>query len=113
LTERNEAGLPQWRCEVGHRYSTESLADAQAASVEAALCTAIRALEERGALLDQLARLSESRGQRRSGRSFHRKAVAAREHAQIVREAVGHAASGTLRRVEEDFAPDVNLEDTG
>jgi hypothetical protein len=27
----------QWRCHVGHRYSPESLADAQAAAVEAAM----------------------------------------------------------------------------
>jgi two-component system CheB/CheR fusion protein len=37
----------QWECRVGHRYSPESLADAQAGDVEAALWAGIRALEDR------------------------------------------------------------------
>jgi two-component system chemotaxis response regulator CheB len=107
LTEHSEAGLPLWSCEVGHRYSTESLADAKAASAEAALWTAIRALLDHGALLEHLARRSESRGERRSARSFHRQAASAREHAETVREALGHAATGALRTAGEELGQDM------
>ena len=55
LSEHTEAGLTQWRCRVGHRYSPESLADAQAEDVEAALWAAVRALEDRQALLERMA----------------------------------------------------------
>jgi two-component system, chemotaxis family, protein-glutamate methylesterase/glutaminase len=108
LTERSQAGVPQWRCEVGHREATESLADAQAASVEGALWIAIRTLEERGDLLERMASRSESHGQRRSARSFRRRAGAARDNADLVRDALGHAASGTLRSVSDDLDAEVS-----
>ncbi len=36
LSERSAAGMTQWECRVGHRYSPQSLADAQAENVESA-----------------------------------------------------------------------------
>jgi two-component system chemotaxis response regulator CheB len=92
-------GVPQWHCRVGHRYSGESLADEQAGSVEAALWTAIRALNDRAALLERMAAQCEARGQPRSARSFRRKASDANDQAELVREALGRAAEGTLREV--------------
>lgn len=102
LTEEHDSGVHQWRCEVGHRYSPESLADAQAHTVEAALWTAIRALEERGALLDRMAQQCEGRDQVRSARNFRRRATDAREQAQVVRTALRQAAGNTLRELAGD-----------
>jgi two-component system chemotaxis response regulator CheB len=99
LTERTEAGVLQWRCRVGHRYSPETLIDAQADDVEAALWAAVRALADRGALLDRMAGQAERRGQARSARRFRRQAQAASEQAEIVRHALSGAARTTLRRV--------------
>ena len=42
LSERTEAGMLQWECRVGHRYSPDTLIDAQAESVEGALWAARR-----------------------------------------------------------------------
>lgn len=98
------AGVVQWRCRVGHRYSAESLADLQAARVEGALWTAVRALEERGSLLERMARDAEARGQQRSARRFGGKARDACEQADIVREALTRAAQTTLREVGDDQA---------
>lgn len=84
LEERSEAGMSQWRCRVGHRYSPESLADAQAEDVEAALCAAVRVLEDRVGLLSRMADRAEARGETRSARSFRRRA-----------ESAGSGATGT------------------
>jgi two-component system chemotaxis response regulator CheB len=101
LTEESESGVLQWACHVGHRYSPESLADAQAASVEAALWTAIRSLEERAALMERMAERCEVRGQRRSAGSFRGKARDARAQADVVRGALDQAASSSLRDLTE------------
>jgi two-component system chemotaxis response regulator CheB len=102
LAAEREAGIEQWRCQVGHRYSQESLAEAQATSVEAALWVAIRALRERGDLLERLAGQCEARGQRRSARSFRNKAGDAREQADQVRIALTDAATTSLQSLSED-----------
>lgn len=102
LVEERQAGVPQWRCRVGHRYSPESLADEQATSVEAALWIAIRALEERGSLLERMSEQSDSRNQRRSAKSFRQKAQDAREQAELAREALRGAVTNTLREIPEE-----------
>jgi two-component system chemotaxis response regulator CheB len=102
LAAGQQAGVEQWRCQVGHRYSRESLADAQAASVEAALWSAIRALHERSDLLERLADRCDIRGQRRSSRSFRTKARDAREQAELVRVALNGAATTSLQSLSED-----------
>ena len=99
LTERAEAGVLQWECRVGHRYSPDTLIDAQADDVEGALWAAIRALADRAALLQRMAQQAEKRGQPRSARRFRRQAHAASEQTEIVRHALAGAAGTTLRRV--------------
>lgn len=101
LVAGQQAGVEQWRCQVGHRYSRESLADAQAASVEAALWSAIRALHERSDLLERLAHRCDSRAQPRSARSFRAKARDAREQADLVRVALNGAATTSLQSLSE------------
>jgi two-component system, chemotaxis family, protein-glutamate methylesterase/glutaminase len=102
LTERDEAGMPQWECHVGHRYSPTSLADAQGERVEMALWTAVRMLRDRNALMERMADQSERRGQPRSAERFRRQAKDASQQAELVREALARAASGTLREIAND-----------
>jgi two-component system, chemotaxis family, protein-glutamate methylesterase/glutaminase len=104
LTEHREAGATQWRCRVGHRYSMESLADAQAEGVEAALWAAIRALEDREALLRRMAGQLEAGGNPRSAASFRTRVREAHRQAQAVRAAVGHAAATTVQKVSDSVA---------
>lgn len=99
LIEQTEAGMPQWECHVGHRYSPTSLADAQGDRVEMALWTAVRMLRDRSALMHRMADQSEGRRQPKSARRFREQAEDASRQAQLVREALAHAASGTLSEV--------------
>jgi two-component system chemotaxis response regulator CheB len=104
LSERVEAGVPVWECRVGHRYSQEGLLDAQAINIESALWAAIRALEDRGRLLDRMADQSESRGMTKSMESFRGRAQAAAEQARCVRDALAVAAELALSKAEADEA---------
>src|SRR5262245_40893456 len=61
LNERQIGKLVQYRCHVGHAYTAESLLSGQADSLEAALWTALRALEENAALRRRMSdRMKES-----------------------------------------------------
>jgi two-component system chemotaxis response regulator CheB len=104
LSERSVGGMTQWECRVGHRYSPDSLADAQAQGVEAALWAAVRALEDREVLLARMADQAQVRGQPRSARMFRRRSDAAKGHAELVRDALAAAAATTLRTIEDDEA---------
>ena len=113
LTERAEAGVLQWQCRVGHRYSPETLIDAQADDVEGALWAAIRALADRAALLERMAQQSEERGRARSARRFRGQCEAATEQAETVHQALAGAAGTTLRRVTDDDDEDRLREQEG
>ncbi len=102
LSERPAAGVLQWECRVGHRYSRDTLLEAQADSVESALWAAVRALNDRAILLGRMAEEAEKRGQRRSTHRFRHQSEAAAEHALIVRNTLTGAAQTTLRRVADD-----------
>jgi two-component system chemotaxis response regulator CheB len=99
LSERAEAGVLQWECRVGHRYSPDTLIGAQADDVEAALWAAIRVPADRAVLLKRMAHQAEKRGEVRSARRFRRQSQAASEQSGIVRQALAGAAGTTLRRV--------------
>ena len=76
--------------------------DATAKGIEAALWVAIRALEDRSAMLARMADRAQSRGQARSARSFRRRGEAAEEHAAAVRVALAQATASSLATVELD-----------
>jgi two-component system chemotaxis response regulator CheB len=99
LTERIQAGVPYWECHVGHRYSPTSFAHAQAARVEAALWTAVRALRDRAAVLDRMAEQTDSREQPRLARRFRDRAADARSQAEVVRKALDAAAASALQEI--------------
>ena len=102
LSEHKQAGVSQWECRVGHRYSPETLADAQAEGVEAALWTAVRALSDRSRLLHRLADAAQSRGDRRTANAFTRRARQADEQAVLVRGVLVRAGATALRKVADE-----------
>jgi two-component system chemotaxis response regulator CheB len=102
LTEHHRAGVLQWECHVGHRYSPRSLADAQGVRVEQALWTAVRMLRDRSALLNRMADHAEARKQPRSARRFRRQSQDASDQAEVVLQALSEAAANTLQTTVED-----------
>jgi two-component system chemotaxis response regulator CheB len=78
-----------YACSVGHSYSPESLAETQEHTVENALWTAVRSLEDRAALLEGMALRAEAAAHRRSAESFRREARDCREKAHTIRVACG------------------------
>jgi two-component system chemotaxis response regulator CheB len=56
LLEVKDGGVPRFRCHTGHAYSIESLLSAVGEGIEETLWAAVRALDEGGSLLQQLAR---------------------------------------------------------
>jgi two-component system chemotaxis response regulator CheB len=62
LYEIDDGASVRFRCRVGHAYSADAMVDAQADSLERALWTALRALEERSALMRRLAENARRRG---------------------------------------------------
>jgi two-component system chemotaxis response regulator CheB len=56
LWESDLNGILRFRCRIGHAYTADSLVVTQATALENALWAALRALEERAALSERLAR---------------------------------------------------------
>ncbi|HEX3704641.1 MAG TPA: chemotaxis protein CheB [Vicinamibacterales bacterium] len=84
LFEIHEGGQLRYRCRVGHAYSDETMVLAQGASTERALWTALRALEERVAMLRKLAERGRRRGLVGVARVFDDRAAAAEQDVRAV-----------------------------
>lgn len=102
LWEADDRGIVRFRCRVGHVYSVDSMLEAQTDSVDRALWTALRSLEERAALTHRLAERAAARQHRRVARAFKERADAADGHAATIRELL--QARGLLHEVPETEA---------
>ena len=85
LWEVKDSDLIRFRCRVGHAYSDEALLVHQSEQLEAALWTALRALEEHSALSRRLAARANSRGHSHSASAFTEQAMDAEHHASVIR----------------------------
>jgi two-component system, chemotaxis family, protein-glutamate methylesterase/glutaminase len=88
LWEVSEGEHARYRCRVGHAYSEDSMMVEQGSAVEAALWSALEALEERAEFLNRMA----ARYRERRPQLHHRYAGAAddaRERALLIRSALG------------------------
>jgi two-component system chemotaxis response regulator CheB len=85
LWEVKDGELVRFRCRVGHAYSDEALLVHQSEQLEAALWTALRALEEHTALGRRLAARANSRGHAHSAAVFTEQAMDAEHHASVIR----------------------------
>jgi two-component system, chemotaxis family, protein-glutamate methylesterase/glutaminase len=85
LREVDDRDLLRFRCRVGHAYTADGVLEGQDGSVETALWTALRALQERAALSDRLAERVGTAGADRSRRRFEALAEEARAQAETIR----------------------------
>jgi two-component system, chemotaxis family, protein-glutamate methylesterase/glutaminase len=88
IWEVTDGDLTRFRCHVGHSYSAESMLEMQSDSVETALWTALRVLEERAQLLRRMSSRQAESGNEITARRFDRQAEEAADRAQILRDAI-------------------------
>ena len=117
LARVKQPGIPRFRCHTGHAYALDSLQAAITESVERALWSALRAVEESVLLLREAAAHATgarddagAAGQRNAtlDPGFERKAREAQERAEFIRQAVlrHHALSLAAVRSMEHSTPD-------
>jgi two-component system chemotaxis response regulator CheB len=97
LWETNEDDLLRFRCRVGHAYSSDTLTADQAVTVERALWTALRALEEQAGVKRRLGERAARQGRAATARQFESRAVELEQQAMQVRDLllVGAGAART------------------
>jgi two-component system chemotaxis response regulator CheB len=89
LWELEDPELLRFRCRVGHAYTADGAVEAQGESVETALWTALRALQERAQLSERLASRVGAAGAKQSQTRFEEFAREAREQADVIRRLLG------------------------
>jgi len=110
IWEFDKEGVLQFRCHVGHVYSSDSFVDEQAKTVEMAMWTALRALEEKEMLLKRLASRARDRGAELSVRQFETAAEAVAEKIGLIRRAID-AAYPPSNKAEPAILPAASVEE--
>jgi two-component system chemotaxis response regulator CheB len=95
LWETEAGGTSSYRCRVGHAYTLNTLVDHQGETVQRALWTAYRALEERAAMSRRVARRLADRGRAESADRFERQARVAEDQAADLKVVLDHFDSAT------------------
>ncbi|WP_343908987.1 chemotaxis protein CheB [Nocardioides aquiterrae] len=88
LYQIDDGPLRRYRCRVGHAWSPESLLAQQSIAMESALWMALRALEEKAALNDDLGRRAWAHGHDRTATRFEESAEETRHAAELVRRLI-------------------------
>ena len=85
LWELSDRGPMRFRCEVGHAHSATTLAETQTEVVEAAMWSALRALEDKAELARRRAAAATARGFPAQAAHFGVQEQAAQQHASALR----------------------------
>lgn len=93
LFEIRDGEVTRFRCRTGHAYSPESLLAAQSDGIEGAMWTALRALEEKGALLKRMTERMRERGHLGSMSALARQRGEAEQHAEVLRKVLQERSS--------------------
>jgi two-component system, chemotaxis family, protein-glutamate methylesterase/glutaminase len=91
IWEAPDGEVARFRCNVGHSFSAESMLELQSDSVETALWTALRVLEERADLLRRLADHQRESGNEFSARGFELRAREVSDRAEVLRHAIARS----------------------
>lgn len=85
LWELGDKAVKRYRCHVGHAYTAEALLADQSDATEKALWIALRTLEERANMLQEMAEDERARGRAATTAQFEARAAEAEQHAGSVR----------------------------
>ena len=86
LWELEENGFLRFRCRVGHAFTARNLSVEQQHAIETALWSALRALEESGALYKRLADRAAGHGHSQTAEQFQDRAENTQQNARVLRE---------------------------
>ncbi len=86
LSEKRDGNLTAFRCRVGHAFSPAYLDSAQGTAVEDSLWAAVRALQEREALMRRMTAEMELTGSPAAAARFAERAEKMKEHAARVQQ---------------------------
>ncbi len=101
LWEINDQDMLRYRCHVGHAFSAESLTEGQSEMLDAALWSAVRALEEQTMLAKRIEERARKANHLRAARMFEKRARKAEEHTSMLRQLLLMADKGDIgERVE-------------
>ena len=89
LFQIEEGSMVRYRCRVGHAWSSASLLARQSVDLEGALWMALRSLEEKAALTDDLAHRAGGEGHAQTASRFQESARDALHAAELVRKLIG------------------------
>lgn len=89
MWEMEEGDLLRYRCHIGHAYTGELMTVALDEDLRRALGTALRALEERGALMKRLHQQAISHGHHHSAHDWEQKVREFEQQEQTIRSAIG------------------------
>lgn len=88
LWELSQGNILRYRCHIGHAYSSNSLLAEQADTVETALWSSVRALEEKAALSRRMATHARQQNRLLSEVQFTQRAEEVERQAEIVRQVI-------------------------
>jgi two-component system chemotaxis response regulator CheB len=86
LWSLQDGRLQRYRCHTGHTFGVDSLLSAQGRQIEQALWAAIKGLEQRAQMLQNLARDEVVQRRARAAHNFETEAVQLRRHSQTLRD---------------------------
>jgi two-component system, chemotaxis family, protein-glutamate methylesterase/glutaminase len=95
LWQIKDGDLLRFRCRVGHGWTSDGLLDKQHATLEAALWSGLRALEESVALSEQMAQRIERRGNLRIAERYRASSELAARRAAVIRSVLLSTPGGT------------------
>jgi two-component system, chemotaxis family, protein-glutamate methylesterase/glutaminase len=106
LWEFRNGDLVQFQCHVGHRYSADALATAQTESLDHALWTALRALEETAELRRRMANRAHDRGMAALAASYATQAEESESRARLIRRVIMPGERPADEDLVEPYPPD-------
>jgi two-component system, chemotaxis family, protein-glutamate methylesterase/glutaminase len=103
LWELVSGDLVRYRCHVGHAYSSDSLVSAQAHTLESALWSALRALEEKAELSRRMAERIGKRGIERLALRYRQAVRDAERGSDVLRELLLAGSAAAPQPIESDI----------
>lgn len=90
MWQMNGASTDRFRCNVGHALTAQHLLAGQDDALSHALWEAVRTMEQRERLLEQMARDARNADREQSAVIFDERAAESKEHSQLIRERLLH-----------------------